>query len=86
MRLCFSLVLRRRRIDTRLRLRNPRSVKDWATMTVSSVGQSPLPKWWREVSGVSKGGLVEVRPLRADRQSIVLTPKVVPAGERHEQL
>ncbi len=50
-------------------------MKDLDTMTVSSVGQSTLPKWWREVSGLSKGGLVEVRPLRDGKHSIVLTPK-----------
>ena len=55
-------------------------------MTVSSVGQSTLPKWWREVSGLSKGGLVEVRPLRDSRQSVVLTPKVAQAGQQQEQL
>ena len=61
-------------------------MKDLDTMTVSSVGQSTLPKWWREVSGVSKGGVVEVRPLRDGRQSIVLTPKVAQAGQQHEPL
>ena len=55
-------------------------------MTVSSVGQSTLPKWWREVSGLSKGGVVEVRPRRDGRQSIVLPPKLAQAGQRHEQL
>ena len=53
-------------------------------MTVSSVGQSTLPKWWREVSGVSKGGVGEVRPLRDGRHSIVLAPKVAQAGQQHE--
>jgi bifunctional DNA-binding transcriptional regulator/antitoxin component of YhaV-PrlF toxin-antitoxin module len=43
-------------------------------MTVFSVGQTTLPNWWREVSGRSKGGVVEVRPRRDGRQSIVLTP------------
>jgi hypothetical protein len=61
-------------------------MKDSDTMTVSSVGQSTLHKWWREVSGLSKGGVVEVRPLRDGRQSVVLTSKVAPAGEREEQL
>ncbi len=55
-------------------------------MTVSSVGQSTLPEWWREVSGLSKGGVVQVRPLRDGRQSSGLTPKVAQAGERREQL
>ncbi len=86
MRLCFSLVLRRRRIDKRLRLRNPRSVKGLDTRTVSSVGRSTLPKWGREGSGLSKGGVVQVRPLRDGRQSIVLSPKVAQAGEQQEQL
>ena len=61
-------------------------MRDLGTMTVSSVGQSTLPKWWREVSGVSKGGVVEVRPLRDGRHSIVLAPKVAQAGQQHEQL
>ena len=56
-------------------------MKDLDTMTVSSVGQSTRPKWWREGSGVSKRGVVAVRPLRDGRQSIVPTPKVAQAGE-----
>ncbi len=55
-------------------------------MAVSSVGQSTRPKWWREVSGLSKGGVVKVRPRRDGRPNIVLTPKVAPAGEQQEQL
>jgi bifunctional DNA-binding transcriptional regulator/antitoxin component of YhaV-PrlF toxin-antitoxin module len=44
-------------------------------MTVSKVGQSTLPKWWRDVSGLSRGGVVEVRPLRDGQNSIVLTAR-----------
>lgn len=44
-------------------------------MTVSKVGQSTLPKWWRDVTGLSQGGVVEVRPLRDSKNSIVLTAK-----------
>ena len=55
-------------------------MKDLDTMTFSKVGQSTLPKWWREVSGLTKGGLVEVRPMRDGKNSIVLTPK--PAKRR----
>lgn len=43
-------------------------------MTVSKVGQSTLPKWWRDASGLSGGGTVEVRPMRDGKNSIVLTP------------
>lgn len=50
-------------------------MKDWDTMTVSKVGQSTLPKWWRDASGLSQGGVVEVRPLRDNKNSIILTPK-----------
>jgi len=46
-------------------------------MAVSKVGQSTLPKWWREASGLSGGGVVEVRPVRDGKNSIVLTPKTV---------
>jgi AbrB family looped-hinge helix DNA binding protein len=49
-------------------------------MTVSRVGQGTLPKWWREASGLAEGGVVEIRPLRDGKQSIVLTPK--PAKRR----
>ena len=49
-------------------------------MTVSKVGQSTLPKWWRDTSGLSRGGVVEVRPMRDGKNSIVLTPK--PAKRR----
>lgn len=51
-------------------------MKDLDIMTVSKVGQSTLPKWWRDASGLSAGGVVEVRPLRDGKNSIVLTPKV----------
>jgi AbrB family looped-hinge helix DNA binding protein len=44
-------------------------------MTVSKVGQSTLPKWWRDASGLSKGGVVEVRRMRDGNNSIMLTPK-----------
>lgn len=50
-------------------------MKELDTMTVSRVGQSTLPKWWREASGLLKGGVVEVRPMRDGKNSIVLTPK-----------
>ena len=50
-------------------------MKDLDTMTVSKVGQGTLPKWWRDASGLSQGGLVEVRPMRDRKNSIVLTPK-----------
>ena len=50
-------------------------MKDLDTLTVSKVGQSTLPKWWRDASGLDEGGLVEVRPLRDGKNSIVLTPK-----------
>jgi bifunctional DNA-binding transcriptional regulator/antitoxin component of YhaV-PrlF toxin-antitoxin module len=46
-------------------------------MTVSKVGQSTLPKWWRDISGLSSGGVVEVRPMHDGKNSIVLTPKSV---------
>ena len=47
-------------------------------MTISRVGQSTLPKWWRDRSGLSEGGVVEVRPLRDGKNSIILTPKPTP--------
>ena len=50
-------------------------MKDLDTMTVSKVGQSTLPKWWRDASGLSHGGVVEVRPMRDSKNSIILTPK-----------
>jgi AbrB family looped-hinge helix DNA binding protein len=55
-------------------------VKDIDVITVSKVGQSTLPKWWRDTSGLSRGGVVEVRPMRDGKNSIVLTPK--PAKRR----
>ena len=55
-------------------------MKDWDTMTVSKVGQGTLPKWWRDASGLSKGGVVEVRAVRDSKNSILLTPK--PAKRR----
>ena len=50
-------------------------MKDLDTMTVIKVGQGTLPKWWRDTSGLNSGGLVEVRPARDGRNSIILTPK-----------
>ena len=50
-------------------------MKDLDTMTVSKVGQGTLPKWWRDVSGLSQGGVVEVRPVRDGQNSIILTAK-----------
>jgi bifunctional DNA-binding transcriptional regulator/antitoxin component of YhaV-PrlF toxin-antitoxin module len=50
-------------------------MKHFDTMKVSKVGQSTLPKWWRDVSGLSRGGVVEVHPVRDGQNSIVLTPR-----------
>lgn len=50
-------------------------MKDFDTMTVTKVGQGTLPKWWRDASGLARGGVVEVRPARDGRHSIVLTPR-----------
>jgi len=50
-------------------------MKDSDIMTISKVGQSTLPKWWRDSSGLSQGGVVEVRLMRDGKNSIVLTPK-----------
>ena len=55
-------------------------MKDLDTLTVSKVGQSTLPKWWRDAAGLTKGGLVEVRPVRDGRNSLLLTPR--PAQRR----
>ena len=49
-------------------------------MTVSKVVQSTLPKWWRYASGLLDGGVVEVRPMRDGKNSLILTPK--PAKRR----
>ena len=59
---------------------NPYGVKELDTMTVTKVGQGTLPKWWREASGLSQGGVVEVRPVPDGHNSIILTPK--PAKRR----
>jgi bifunctional DNA-binding transcriptional regulator/antitoxin component of YhaV-PrlF toxin-antitoxin module len=50
-------------------------VKDLDSITVSKVGQSTLPKWWRNASGLLQGGVVEVRPMRDGKNSLILTPK-----------
>ena len=55
-------------------------MKELGTIVVSKVGQSTLPKWWRDSSGLSQGGIVEVRPAKDGKNSIVLTPK--PAKKR----
>ena len=55
-------------------------MKEFDTMTVTKVGQGTLPKWWRQASGLSEGGVIEVRPVRDGRNSIILTPK--PARRR----
>ena len=51
-------------------------MKELDVMTVTKVGQGTLPKWWRDASGLSQGGVVEVRPVRDGRNSIVLTPRL----------
>ena len=51
-------------------------MKDSDTMTVSKVGQSTLPKWWRDASGLSHGGVVDVQAVRDGKNSIILTPKL----------
>lgn len=50
-------------------------MKELDVLTLSKVGQSTFPKWWRDASGLSQGGLVEVRPMRDGKNSILLTPK-----------
>jgi bifunctional DNA-binding transcriptional regulator/antitoxin component of YhaV-PrlF toxin-antitoxin module len=55
-------------------------MKDLDTLSISKVGQSTLPKWWRDASGLSQGGVVDVRPMRDGKNSIVLTPR--PAQRR----
>jgi bifunctional DNA-binding transcriptional regulator/antitoxin component of YhaV-PrlF toxin-antitoxin module len=55
-------------------------MKELDSMTVSKVGQSTLPKWWRNASGLLHGGVVEVRPMRDGKNSLILTPK--PAKRR----
>ena len=50
-------------------------MKELDIMTVSRVGQSTLPKWWRNASGLTQGGVVEVRPIRDGKNSIMLTPR-----------
>jgi AbrB family looped-hinge helix DNA binding protein len=55
-------------------------MNDFDTMTVSKEGRCTLPKWWRDVSGLSRGGNVEVRLMRDGKNTIVLIPK--PAHRR----
>jgi bifunctional DNA-binding transcriptional regulator/antitoxin component of YhaV-PrlF toxin-antitoxin module len=52
-------------------------MKDLDSMTISKVGQSTLPKWWRNASGLLQGGVVEVRPMRDGKNSLILTPKPI---------
>jgi AbrB family looped-hinge helix DNA binding protein len=55
-------------------------MKELRTIVVTKVGQSTLPKWWRESSGLHEGGVVEVRPVKDGKNSILLTPR--PARRR----
>ena len=50
-------------------------MKELDTLTVSKAGQSTFPKWWRDVSGLAQGGVVEVRAMRDGKNSILLTPR-----------
>ena len=50
-------------------------MKDLDVMTISRVGQSTFPKAWREAAGLSRGGVVEVRPLDDGKHSLLLTPR-----------
>jgi len=56
------------------------AVKVFDTMTVSKAAQGTLHIRRRDASGLSRGGMVEVRPMRDGKNSIVLTPK--PANRR----
>lgn len=51
-------------------------MKELDTLTVTKVGQGTLPKWWRDAAGLKNGGVVEVRPVKDGRNSILLTPRV----------
>ena len=48
-------------------------MKRFETVAVSNLGQMTLPKWWRNASGLSQGGVVEVRSVRDGKNSIILT-------------
>jgi bifunctional DNA-binding transcriptional regulator/antitoxin component of YhaV-PrlF toxin-antitoxin module len=50
-------------------------MKELDILTISKVGQSTFPKWWRDASGLGQGGTVEVRPARDGKNSILLTPR-----------
>ena len=50
-------------------------MRDLDVMTISRVGQSTFPKAWREAAGLSRGGVVEVRPLNDGKHSLLLTPR-----------
>ncbi|HNQ88871.1 MAG TPA: AbrB/MazE/SpoVT family DNA-binding domain-containing protein [Verrucomicrobiota bacterium] len=50
-------------------------MKELDVMTISRVGQSTFPKAWREAAGLSRGGVVEVRPLQDGKHSLLLTPR-----------
>lgn len=50
-------------------------MKELDILTVSKVGQGTFPKWWRDASGLAQGGVVEVRPMRDGKHSILLTPR-----------
>jgi bifunctional DNA-binding transcriptional regulator/antitoxin component of YhaV-PrlF toxin-antitoxin module len=50
-------------------------MKELDTLTVTKVGQGTLPKWWRDAAGLQHGGVVEVRPVRDGRNSLILTPR-----------
>ncbi len=50
-------------------------MKELDVMTISRVGQSTFPKAWREAAGLSRGGVVEVRPLHDGKHSLLLTPR-----------
>lgn len=50
-------------------------MKELDILIISKVGQSTFPKWWREASGLSQGRVVEVRPMRDGKNSILLTPR-----------
>lgn len=50
-------------------------MKELDILTISKVGQSTFPKWWRDASGLTQGGVVEVRPMRDGKNSILLTPR-----------
>jgi len=53
-------------------------MRDLDTLTITGKGQATFPVGWRRKAGLLRGGPCDVRVLNDGRQSLLITPRVMP--------